>query len=368
MKTSFKDEIHATRHVVLSEAEKEHTRKILHALMQEHPATEPRGGLSWFVMQSITIKIGAGVVAALILYSGVALGAGSSLPGSALYPFKIYVTEPLRAVATLTQAGKAAWQTQIALRRLKEAESLALDGQLDEGRKSELEKNFDKSLSRAQRFVKVIEQQDAHGALGVIAQVESRLRAHRDSVTPPAAPGEEQIFGNGKKLEVINVAQAIDRVGAQRAASEAQVLSQSQPEVVQAARGAQRAAQNLMVTVTALFSRQKHLLNEVEHASVEAKLTEAEAMLKNCNDLLDTSDPIDASKAFTICQAAQRLTHETQYLIEEYRMPDVSVGEPSRSISAASQAQAIGVVKQEKLEAEVPVPQSGQLKVKEHKN
>jgi hypothetical protein len=68
----------------------------------------------------------------VLLSGGAVFASGSSLPGSAFYPLKTKVVEPLGASLKFSQGAKAAYQSKLATKRLEEAEALADAGELDE--------------------------------------------------------------------------------------------------------------------------------------------------------------------------------------------------------------------------------------------
>src|SRR3989344_5060788 len=91
------------------------------------------------------------LIAILIaLGGGVSFAAEKALPGDALYPVKVNVTEQVRGFATLDARAKVEWEATLAERRLKEAEDLAAEGKLDSETRARLEANFKAHADRVQ--------------------------------------------------------------------------------------------------------------------------------------------------------------------------------------------------------------------------
>ncbi len=78
-----------------------------------------------------------------VISGSLAFAAEGSVPGELLYPIKVEITEPVRNMLTLSGTAKAYWEARKAERRLEEAESLAVRGDLDTQKREELESRFD---------------------------------------------------------------------------------------------------------------------------------------------------------------------------------------------------------------------------------
>jgi hypothetical protein len=67
----------------------------------------------------------------LFLGTGAVFASGDSLPGNILYPLKVRVVEPVRSVLILSPQVRAEYHSQLATKRLNEAEVLMEQGNLD---------------------------------------------------------------------------------------------------------------------------------------------------------------------------------------------------------------------------------------------
>ncbi|MES3006020.1 MAG: DUF5667 domain-containing protein [Patescibacteria group bacterium] len=101
----------------------------------------------------------ASIAITLILATGAgtAFAAERSLPGDFLYPIKINVTEPVKGALKVGSEAKIKWEGNKAVKRLEEAEKLAEMGQLDEGKRQTVEREFEKS---ADTFIKKVDDQN----------------------------------------------------------------------------------------------------------------------------------------------------------------------------------------------------------------
>ncbi len=102
-------------------------------LSSQEPARTARGGFfaAAFLFSRRPAAFGSALVLLFALCgSGVAYAAENALPGDALYPVKVDITEPLRTVLMRTPKAQAAWQVQLATRRIDETAALANSGRL----------------------------------------------------------------------------------------------------------------------------------------------------------------------------------------------------------------------------------------------
>jgi len=109
-----------------------------------YPTRSPYLTFQFFAMRAV-----AGIVLVLIVGGGTAYAAEGALPGQPLYAVKINVNEPVEVALATTPQAKVAVETQLAQRRVAEAEALASQGSLDATTSDELEHNFDEHAQAA---------------------------------------------------------------------------------------------------------------------------------------------------------------------------------------------------------------------------
>ena len=118
----------ATR-VHLSQREYDRGRAFLLEYMRHNPARQPAPSLRvrapWWAMPVLhPMPILAGILL-VVLSSSTAAAAADSLPGDILYPVKIHVNEPLQGALAVSPRARAAWNIELAERRIHESSSVA---------------------------------------------------------------------------------------------------------------------------------------------------------------------------------------------------------------------------------------------------
>lgn len=174
----FKKALGEIRNIRLSRGEKSFIlKKILHAAVKS-PYWSPYS----IVARMRQNKLYAFSFAIMLLVSGggsVVLAAESSVPGDILYPIKVKVTEPALDKIFVTAKENARWQGEKAIRRLREVETLALQGRLDEEKSKAIEK---KIKEHGKEFRAVISDlsttTESEQRESVEVEYESKVRAH----------------------------------------------------------------------------------------------------------------------------------------------------------------------------------------------
>lgn len=139
----FKKRIEAFRATRLTAAEKE----AMLAKIFEAPSPSPYAAPGWqvFFVRHRRVSFALSAMLVFFLVGGSAMyAAEGTVPGNLLYAVKVAVSEPLRDAVYRAPEARASWEQKKAERRLEEAESLARAHKLDEPRRLELEKKFEK--------------------------------------------------------------------------------------------------------------------------------------------------------------------------------------------------------------------------------
>lgn len=87
----------------------------------------------------------------LVVGSSTVYAAQGSLPGTLLYPIKVGVTERMESALAVTPEAQFAVNVKLAERRIKEVETLAAQGTLDEKATREAEENFDRHSEKIEK-------------------------------------------------------------------------------------------------------------------------------------------------------------------------------------------------------------------------
>ncbi len=149
-------QIKAATKIRMDEAARERTRALLSEYVKMRPirTTEPTiesvpvyNRFSTFFMRHSMPALTAVLI--LVVSGGTAAAAEGALPGDILYPIKVHVSEEVRATLAVSSKAKADWEVHRAERRLEEAATLALSGQLNDVARAEIDTNLDAHVKSA---------------------------------------------------------------------------------------------------------------------------------------------------------------------------------------------------------------------------
>lgn len=179
--------------LTLTTRERLEIRGDLHVFMHEHPARIPTRRIvarelrSFIASLSATRFAGASfaVFALVILGASTSYAAEHSLPGDLLYAVKINIDEPLAGALAVSDSARAAWQVELADRRLAEAEALAAQGKLTPAVSAAAAQQITQTTERVS--VAVSHSSKNPGSVASIAatqaQLETSLSAHAQALT-----------------------------------------------------------------------------------------------------------------------------------------------------------------------------------------
>jgi hypothetical protein len=169
----------AAQHIRLSHEEKASMRAYIYEVMaaSQKYAAPKRSPYFFFAYSKVAMSF-----AVLVLIIGVGgtttYAAKGSLPGSALYPIKIYVNENIGEALAVSEEAKVSFHTNVAEERLKEAEALASEGKLDAVAVAEIEANFSQHVEKADTIAANLEEKDAASGVGARVALDSSIAAH----------------------------------------------------------------------------------------------------------------------------------------------------------------------------------------------
>ncbi len=138
----------------LSPTEKETMLQHINAYVGLNPQSATPIKSPFVIFSEVLVKRSYVYVAIVLLLAIVgtstALASENALPGDPLYPVKIHVTEPIRGVFKLTPKARTEWESEKAVRRLQEGETLAEEGHLNVERRQIIEREFEKNADSFQ--------------------------------------------------------------------------------------------------------------------------------------------------------------------------------------------------------------------------
>jgi|GEM_PF-5405122 len=114
----------------------------------------------------------------LILGNSVALAAANTVPGDTLYPVKVNVLEPARAIFTITPEGKVSWASDRVRRRLAEAERLIAQDRLTTDAWKVLSDSIAENTRIAEEHIIRLSMKQEPKAVDLSADLHVMLNAH----------------------------------------------------------------------------------------------------------------------------------------------------------------------------------------------
>ncbi len=292
----------------------------------------------------------AGVALLIILAGGgTSLAADSALPGDPLYTIKLKVNEPILAAFQASPAAKAEWHAHVAVRRLEEADQLAIEGRLDAAAKAELETHFEGSASKAAAAVAELNAKgDAEAASNVAVNLESDLNAHAriladlDAKDEPAIAAIETLRATvvaeprPESSLIRKIRSALVEVKKARGEAEVKVAANaSAPDVSRAASNkidaAGRAIENVMVFV----GKNSGKLAAEASADALARLGQADVLYAEAKASLEAGE---YGEAFRLANRAERAAQETRVLAGAQLQADTQAGLSGRDAATAAPA------------------------------
>jgi hypothetical protein len=131
-----------------------------------------------------------------------------ALPGDLLYPVKRQVTEAIRDILAVAPASRAEWEAAKAIRRLSEAEALALKNNLTPEHRDEIEKDFNKNVATFHESVRSISTK-THKGDDLDTSFDEAVKKHSDileNIRSHKNDGEQQEV-NSLKQTVLKASQ-----------------------------------------------------------------------------------------------------------------------------------------------------------------
>lgn len=118
------------------------------------------------------------VLVVAVVGGSTAYAAEGAVPGDALYPIKVNVTEKVAEAFATSAEARASVHAKLAERRLKEAEVLVERGALTAEIKQEIETRLDHHASEVDVAAEAVGREDPVAAAGISTRLESALAAH----------------------------------------------------------------------------------------------------------------------------------------------------------------------------------------------
>jgi|GEM_PF-6915623 len=170
----------------LSQREKDRIRAHLQGFIHAHPARAPfymraLDGFSAFAERASKVQVrgaqfaSAALALVLVVGTGTAYAAGNALPGNPLYGVKTNIEEPIQGAFATSAQAQAEWSSQLATKRLAEAETLAAQNKLTPQAVSTVTGGLDQATGQFDASVAEIATSSGNDAIA--ANLESNMAA-----------------------------------------------------------------------------------------------------------------------------------------------------------------------------------------------
>ena len=319
--------------IALSPEEKSEGIRALRSYMVAHPV---RDGVSsrhhgWSNQPNSIFKtMPILLVIALLVTGGASVAAESSLPGDVLYPVKINVTENVKSMLALSDESEAKLHSELAAKRIEEAEALAAESRLDADVRVKIEARFKAHADRVEARIEKLEKVDAAAAAELSANFETSLKAHERIL---------EAFKNGEiDSLILKIKAKGDSVESDRIKVEAKVKTRADVQV--AAENRMKEAEHKIAEVRAFIEKHDDDLNAESKAKIDARLSLAVQAFNEGKAKLDAKA---YGEAFVAFQRAHHIAQEAKLLLnakfrfERSPKPSPS-GSPSPKVSPSPSA------------------------------
>lgn len=262
------------------------------------------------------------IVAVLVaLGGGVSVAAQNSLPGDVLYPVKVGINEPVMLALSFSDKGKAAYESELAGRRLSEAEQLSVSASVSAQVYAQLQANFKDFADRTQERIAVLASADAQSAADLASNFETALRAHEKVLARLAARDAKDRTGLSDLQQEVD-SELSDTVKTRTSAEGDLKKEDHSPDAKTAAEGKLNAATNVIASVTSYINGKKDQLGADAVAKATVKLTAASTLVTQGQAKLAAGDYV---AAFIAGNAAIRTAQEARALVELQDQLDVDL-------------------------------------------
>ena len=151
----------------------------------------------------------AKIIISLLLIASIAgiatTASSTSVPGDPLYPFKVYVVEPIGQVLSFTQNEKVAFSTELAQNRLTEFQTLVQNHTLTSANEVSLMSAFDTQFDDASSSISaLVAKGDYPDALQATANFQTMLSAQVAALTSLGAPAISHLQATLDTLSALN--------------------------------------------------------------------------------------------------------------------------------------------------------------------
>jgi|GEM_PF-951268 len=316
--------------ITLTPSERNRLRRTLEIHIEKHPVRNTAGerliGYRSLLLNFIQLpnyRMAIILMIALLLGGGTSYAAESALPGDALYGVKVNLNENVRSALAVSPKAEATLQTELATRRLEEAEELAEKGKLTSALRSDIVKRFQKSSERAKtELTKMNTSSEKTAVAELNVQTESSFNTHGYILK---AIGLKQKGEIETEIETILpvVQEKVESLAKERDDDEEKVKTGSSTDVEASARGKMGAAENKINTVKKAITKAKERNDEWATVEAIARLDVAEKTFAEGKIALEKKE---YNNAFLLFVKSMSIAQEAMTLAQVSNFTTVQIG------------------------------------------
>lgn len=318
MEKKIKHFFESLKQIKLSARDGDQLRSRILEFIEKNPAVEsPRPFWAKFRLAPVLM------IVFLLAGSGVVWGAEQSLPGDLLFSVKVNLNEKVGTTLAFSQEAKVARQSELAQRRLEEAEKLAIAGKLSEKIKKDLQIRFEKHAQKTEQKIAALE---AKGKIEIADEAGENFRtvikAHQKVLETIVAgtSAEKDVETLVLKIKPITKVKISQKQGEINKSSsiaadigrmESDLKEKALTGLKNASQGRQRATEQKIAEVTKYLEKNKERLSEKAYFEAETRLKLAESILAEGRTKFESKD---YAAALTLFQRAFQIAQETKIL------------------------------------------------------
>lgn len=254
------------------------------------------------------------VIFLLLISTGTSFAAQNALPGDILYPVKIHVDETVQSWLAVTPDAQARLQARLAATRLKEAETLAAEGKLDEDTSLMLQDNFANHSQQFKESLNTLKTNDIAAAADASSDFETSLMAH-GKILNKLSQDNTKLYSALTPL-VSNVQSNSSSTTKTREELELDISENSQKTVQSDVQVKMYESQNSLNEAVKLFNSSRPGLNATTTAQIQDYFNQAQAMIQNGVVQLGNGG---YGTAFVNFANAERIAQQIKILLSAYK-------------------------------------------------
>lgn len=256
------------------------------------------------------------IMAALALTGGTSAAAEGAVPGDTLYPIKTKFNEEVRAAVARSNQAKAEWDGRRAERRLEEAVTLAVEGELSDEQLTRIQTGFAAHAEHMEQRAAALE---ANGNAEAAAEIRSRLQAavsFHESFFASLAEGGDAAAEAGAKLQAhLEVVRAEhEQMEQERREKFAEKLQENPERAEQFLSNRVDGIERHITQTERMVEKLGENLSEEDRAQIEASIDTAADVHAKAQAAVEAGN---IAEALSILEEAGKTLHQDAHLLKK---------------------------------------------------